>query len=93
MQDPSLSHSRPRFGWRWGTLRPSRRQIRSTRLWFAYLAAVTGAPKTLPPAQRAAAVQTLFVVRAGRDAGGPTDAASAPEDALFVLRGDARSKP
>ncbi|WP_439571850.1 AraC family transcriptional regulator [Sphingomonas sp.] len=32
MQDPSLSHRRPRFGWRCGTFSPSRRQIRSTRL-------------------------------------------------------------
>lgn len=29
-----LSHSRPRFGCRCGTLRPSRRQIRSTRFWY-----------------------------------------------------------
>lgn len=34
MHDPSLSQRRPRFGWRSGTLRTSRRQIRSTRLWF-----------------------------------------------------------
>jgi hypothetical protein len=32
MQDPSLSHSRPRFGYLLGTLSPSRRQILTTRL-------------------------------------------------------------
>lgn len=30
---PSFSHSRPRFGWRWGTFTPARRQTRSTRSW------------------------------------------------------------
>ena len=30
MHDPSLSHSRPRLGCFFGTLSPSRRQIRST---------------------------------------------------------------
>jgi hypothetical protein len=34
MQEPSASHSRPRFGWRGGTFSPSRRQIRSTRFRF-----------------------------------------------------------
>jgi hypothetical protein len=34
MHDPSLSHSRPRLGCRLGTFSPSRRQIRSTRLWL-----------------------------------------------------------
>ena len=34
MQEPSLSHSLPRFGCLAGTFSPSRRQIRSTRLWF-----------------------------------------------------------
>ena len=34
MHDPSLSHSRPRFGCRSGTFSPSCLQIRSTRLWF-----------------------------------------------------------
>src|SRR3954464_1100264 len=29
MQEPSASHSRPRLGCFWGTLSPSRRQIRS----------------------------------------------------------------
>ena len=33
-QLPSLSQSRPRFGCFFGTFRPSRFQIRSTRLWF-----------------------------------------------------------
>ena len=32
IQDPSLSHSRPRLGCLAGTFSPSRRQIRSTRL-------------------------------------------------------------
>jgi hypothetical protein len=32
MQDPSASQSRPRLGCLSGTLSPSRRQIRSTRL-------------------------------------------------------------
>jgi hypothetical protein len=32
--EPSFSHNRPRFGWRGGTFKPSRRQIRSTRLWL-----------------------------------------------------------
>ena len=35
MHDPSLSHSRPRFGCRSGTFSPSCLQIRSTRLWFS----------------------------------------------------------
>ena len=34
MHDPSLSHSRPRFGCRSGTFSPSCLQIRSIRLWF-----------------------------------------------------------
>ena len=34
MHDPSFSHSRPRRGCFCGTFRPSRRQIRSTRLRF-----------------------------------------------------------
>ena len=34
MHDPSLSHSRPRFGCRSGTFSPSCLQIRSTRLCF-----------------------------------------------------------
>ena len=34
MQDPSLSHSRPRLGCFWGTFSPSRRQMRCTRLAF-----------------------------------------------------------
>ena len=34
MQEPSASHSLPRFGWRCGTFSPSRRQIRSTRFRF-----------------------------------------------------------
>ena len=33
-QEPSVSQSRPRLGCLAGTLSPSRRQIRSTRLWF-----------------------------------------------------------
>ena len=33
-QDPSLSQSRPFFRCLGGTFSPSRRQIRSTRLWF-----------------------------------------------------------
>ena len=32
--DPSFSHSRPRLGCRAGTFSPSRRQMRSTRLWL-----------------------------------------------------------
>ena len=32
--DTSFSHSRPLLGCRAGTLSPSRRQLRSTRLWF-----------------------------------------------------------
>jgi len=32
MQEPSLSHSRPRLGCGAGTLSPSRRQMRCTRL-------------------------------------------------------------
>lgn len=34
MHEPSFSHSRPRLGCFCGTFSPSRRQIRSTRLWF-----------------------------------------------------------
>ncbi len=34
MHEPSVSHSRPRLGCFLGTFSPSRRQIRSTRLWF-----------------------------------------------------------
>ena len=34
MQDPSLSHRRPRFGCLAGTFSPSRRQIRATRFAF-----------------------------------------------------------
>jgi hypothetical protein len=34
MHDPSLSQSRLFFGCFWGTLSPSRRQIRSTRFKF-----------------------------------------------------------
>ena len=34
IHDPSLSHNRPRFGCFLGTLRPSRRHNRSTRLWL-----------------------------------------------------------
>jgi hypothetical protein len=34
MHEPSFNYSRPRFGWRCGTFSPSRRQIRSTRLWL-----------------------------------------------------------
>ena len=33
-QEPSFSHSRPRLGCRRGTFSPSRRQMRSTRLWL-----------------------------------------------------------
>jgi len=36
MQDPSLSHKRPRFGCFWGTFKPSRRHRRSIRLWFTF---------------------------------------------------------
>ncbi len=32
IHEPSFNHRRPRFGCRWGTFSPSRRQIRSTRL-------------------------------------------------------------
>ena len=60
---------------------------------LAYLSTVTGTPKTLPPARRAAAMQSLFVVRAGAGQGGPADAIAAPADALFAVRGDARPKP
>jgi hypothetical protein len=35
MHEPSLSHRRRRFGWRVGTLRPSRRHKRSTRFGLA----------------------------------------------------------
>src|SRR3546814_3972518 len=46
MHEPSFSHSRPRFGWRWGTFSPSRRQIRSTRLWFTDQPAVCSSAVT-----------------------------------------------
>lgn len=60
---------------------------------LAYLATVTGAPKTLPPARRAAAMQSLFVVRVGVGEGGPADAIPASADALFAVRGSAPPKP
>ncbi|PXA86244.1 lytic transglycosylase domain-containing protein [Nostoc sp. 3335mG] len=60
---------------------------------LAYLATVTGTPKTLPPAKRAAAMQTLFVVRAGNEESSTFDANSPPGDALFAVRGGAPPKP
>ncbi len=36
MQEPSFSHSRPRFDCFAGTFKPSRRQMRSTRLWLTH---------------------------------------------------------
>jgi hypothetical protein len=66
MHDPSASQSLPRLGCLWGTFRPSRRQIRSTRLSLI-----------IQPAWRKPAVlsgkldnvggQTLLVVTTTRD--------------------------
>ena len=47
MHDPSLSHSRPRFGSRSGTFSPSCLQIRSTRLWFTAQPSVLSIPVTI----------------------------------------------
>jgi soluble lytic murein transglycosylase-like protein len=60
---------------------------------LAYLATVTGAPRTLSPERRAVAMQTLFVVRAAGEAREPTEAAAAPADALFAVGGNLQSKP
>jgi len=60
---------------------------------LAYLATVTGTPKTLPPARRSAAMQSLFVVRAAAGEGGPANPLLAPSDALFAVRGGAPPKP
>ena len=60
---------------------------------LAYLATVTGAPRTFPPNRRAAAMQTLFVVRAAGEAREPAEAVAAPADALFAVGGNFSSKP
>ena len=58
MQDPSLSHGRPLFGCFAGTFSPSRRQMRSTRLWFTYPA--------LAAEQRRDPAIAVATVRAGQ---------------------------
>jgi soluble lytic murein transglycosylase-like protein len=60
---------------------------------LAYLATVTGAPRSMPPTKRSAAMQSLFVVQAGGGGGGPANAVAAPADGLFAVRGDVRPKP
>ena len=58
---------------------------------LAYLAAVTGLPRHLP-AQREAAMQSLFVVRHDRvETSSPAN--PAPADGLFVARGSGASGP
>ena len=58
---------------------------------LAYLAAVTGLPRRLPP-RREAAMQSLFVVRHDRvETSSPAN--PAPADGLFVARGSGASGP
>ena len=47
IQEPSVSHSLPRFGCLLGTLSPSCLQIRSTRLWFTAQPSVLIIPVTI----------------------------------------------
>ena len=74
MQEPSLSHSRPRFGCLAGTFNPSHRQIRSTRLCVHQPPGIAQQRRDLAIAVAAVlprqlddvARQRLFVVQAPR---------------------------
>ena len=44
MHEPSFSQRRSRFGWRFGTFRPSLRQLRCTRLAFTSQPAICSSP-------------------------------------------------
>ena len=64
-QEPSFSHKRPRLGCRGGTFRPSRRQIRSTRLRL-----------TAQPTWRSSAVTRRYPYRPNRFASSMMSAVS-----------------
>jgi hypothetical protein len=66
MHDPSASQSLPRLGCLWGTFRPSRRQIRSTRLSLIIQPAWRK-PAALSGQLDNVGGQTLLVVTTTRD--------------------------
>ncbi|WP_454882616.1 lytic transglycosylase domain-containing protein [Sphingomonas oryzagri] len=60
---------------------------------LAYLATVTGTPRSVSLPHRQAAMQTLFVLRVGSSGDELPAAIAAPADGLFAVRGDVSLRP